>query len=64
MPKTQKRAQKNVVFFKRTEKDGPFRTEKNVVPNPEIKAFLVTNFSMISDIPDKISGVGVRIVPI
>ena len=52
------------MFFKRTEKDGAFRTEKNVVPNPEIKAFLVTNFSMISDIPDKISGVGVRIVPI
>ena len=26
--------QKNVAFFKRTEKNGAFRTEKNAVPNP------------------------------
>ena len=29
-----KRTQKNVAFFKRTEKNGAFRTEKNAVPNP------------------------------
>ena len=33
-PKTQKRMQKNVAFFKRTEKNGTFRAEKNAVPNP------------------------------
>ena len=26
--------EKNVAFFKRTEKNGTFRTEKNAVPNP------------------------------
>ena len=33
-PKTQKRTEKNVVFFKRTEKNGTFRREKNALPNP------------------------------
>ena len=28
--------QKTVAFFKRTEKNGVFRTEKNAVPNPVI----------------------------
>ena len=32
--KLKKRTEKNVVFFKRTEKNGTFRTEKNTVPNP------------------------------
>ena len=27
---------KNVAFFKRTEKNAALRTEKNVVPNPEV----------------------------
>ena len=26
--------EKNVAFFKRTEKNGTFRMEKNAVPNP------------------------------
>ena len=26
--------EKNVAFFKRKEKNGTFRTEKNAVPNP------------------------------
>ena len=34
-PKSQKRMEKNVAFFKRTEKNRTFRTKKNVVPNPE-----------------------------
>ena len=29
--------EKNVAFFKRTEKNGTFRTEKNVVPNPDFE---------------------------
>ena len=33
--KLKKRTEKNVAFFKRTEKNGTFRTEKNAVPNPE-----------------------------
>ena len=32
--KLEKRTEKNVAFFKRTEKNGTFRTEKNAVPNP------------------------------
>ena len=32
--KLKKRAKKNVAFFKRMEKNGTFRTEKNAVPNP------------------------------
>ena len=32
--KLKKRMQKNVAFFKRTEKNGTFRMEKNAVPNP------------------------------
>ena len=32
--KLKKRTEKNVAFFKRTEKNGTFRTEKNAVPNP------------------------------
>ena len=37
--------QKNVAFFKRTEKNRAFRTEKNAVPNP---AFFRLNQSKIS----------------
>ena len=36
--KLKKRTGKNVAFFKRTEKNGMFRTEKNAVPNPEQEA--------------------------
>ena len=36
-PKLKKRMQKKVAFFKRTEKNGAFRTEKNAVPNPGIR---------------------------
>ena len=32
--KLKKRMQKHVAFFKRTEKNGAFRMEKNAVPNP------------------------------
>ena len=32
--KLKKRKEKNVAFFKRMEKNGKFRTEKNMVPNP------------------------------
>ena len=31
--KLKKRTEKNVAFFKRTEKNGTFRMEKNAVPN-------------------------------
>ena len=33
--KLKKRMEKNIAFFKRTEKNGTFRAEKNVVPNPD-----------------------------
>ena len=32
--KLKKRTEKNIAFFKRTEKNGTFRMEKNAVPNP------------------------------
>ena len=32
--KLEKRMQKHVAFFKRTQKNDAFRTQKNAVPNP------------------------------
>ena len=32
--------EKNVAFFKRKEKNGTFRTEKNAVPNPVLYIIL------------------------
>ena len=37
--------EKNVAFFKRTEKNGTFRTEKNAVPNPAYVHTAESNFS-------------------
>ena len=34
--KLKKRTEKSVAFFKRTEKNGRFRTKKNAVPNPAV----------------------------
>ena len=34
--KLKKRTEKNIAFFKRMEKNGTFRTEKNAVPNPAL----------------------------
>ena len=36
--KLKKRTEKNVAFFKRTEKNETFRTEKNAVPNPALQS--------------------------
>ena len=33
--KLKKRTEKNGAFFKRMEKNGKFRTEKNALPNPD-----------------------------
>ena len=40
--KLEKRMQKNVAFFKRTQKNDAFRREKNTVPNPAISKTLVS----------------------
>ena len=55
-----KRTQKNVAFFKRTEKNDAFRTEKSAVPNPDSRftvLFIIfrkfrdpdTQFEMLKD---------------